>query len=124
MPAAPERLVGSRAPVFTDSDDSEELAGEHRCLGYCAAYCPNADASERERTRAIRKAFSDSDVAISEVDYPTFLTELAQAPSESPLKIERLRAPEDSVEAFNCVKRVGVEVEFIKLTSTQKGQSP
>lgn len=67
MSAATPRPVRLGAPVFSDSDDPEELARTHRHLGYSAAYCPEASPADRERTEAIRKAFSAADVAIAEV---------------------------------------------------------
>jgi sugar phosphate isomerase/epimerase len=54
-------------PVFLKADDPEELAREHRRLGYSAAYCPQASVSETDRVRAIEKAFSDAKVVIAEV---------------------------------------------------------
>jgi sugar phosphate isomerase/epimerase len=54
-------------PVFLKSDDPEELAREHRRLGYSAAYCPQAKATDRERTQAIEKAFATQNVVIAEV---------------------------------------------------------
>lgn len=60
----PIRLGG---PIFIKSEDPEELAREHRRLGYSAAYCPNAKATERDRVRAIQKAFASQNVVISEV---------------------------------------------------------
>ena len=67
MSAAPQRPIRLGAPVFLDSDDPEELAQEHKSLGYSAAYCPDARSSDRERTETIRKAFSEADVTIAEV---------------------------------------------------------
>jgi sugar phosphate isomerase/epimerase len=66
LPAAtqPIRLGG---PVFLKSEDPTELAQEHRRLGYSAAYCPPAKASDRERTRAIVDAFAKANVVIAEV---------------------------------------------------------
>lgn len=49
------------------SGDPDELAREHRRLGYSAAYCPDASAKDRERTRAIEDAFSKHNVVIAEV---------------------------------------------------------
>ena len=71
--AAP--LVGARAnrpirlggPIFLKSDDPVALAKEHRRLGYSAAYCPTASASDGDRVRAIRDAFAAEDVVIAEV---------------------------------------------------------
>jgi sugar phosphate isomerase/epimerase len=54
-------------PIFLKSEDPEELAREHRRLGYSAAYCPDAKASDRDHTRAIQKAFAAQNVVIAEV---------------------------------------------------------
>jgi sugar phosphate isomerase/epimerase len=54
-------------PIFLKSDDPDELAREHRRLGYSAAYCPQAKATDRERTSAIEKAFAGQNVVIAEV---------------------------------------------------------
>jgi sugar phosphate isomerase/epimerase len=55
------------APVFTDSDDPEELALAHRALGYRAAFCPDARLEQGDRIRAIREAFAKHDVVLAEV---------------------------------------------------------
>jgi len=47
----PVRLGG---PIFLKSDDPRELAREHRRLGYGAAYCPSAKASDTDQIKAIR----------------------------------------------------------------------
>lgn len=65
----PIRLGG---PIFLKSDDlnssdPRELAREHRRLGYSAAYCPAASATDRDRIRAIREAFAAENVVIAEV---------------------------------------------------------
>jgi sugar phosphate isomerase/epimerase len=54
-------------PIFLKSGDPGELAQEHRRLGYSAAYCPDAKATDRERTHAIEDAFSKHNVVIAEV---------------------------------------------------------
>jgi sugar phosphate isomerase/epimerase len=54
-------------PIFLRSDDPAELAREHRRLGYSAAYCPNAEASDTDRIRAIERAFAAENVVIAEV---------------------------------------------------------
>ena len=54
-------------PVFLKSDDPRELAADHKRLGYSAAYCPEAKASDTDRVRAIEKAFADANVVIAEV---------------------------------------------------------
>jgi sugar phosphate isomerase/epimerase len=61
------RAIRLGAPIFLKSDDPRDLAREHRRLGYSAAYCPDAKASDRDRVRAIREAFAAEDVVISEV---------------------------------------------------------
>ena len=67
LPAASQYPVRLGGPVFLNSEDPEELAREHRRLGYSAAYCPDADATDWGRTEAIRKAFAAEDVVIAEV---------------------------------------------------------
>ncbi|MEO8125640.1 MAG: TIM barrel protein [Bryobacteraceae bacterium] len=61
------RRIRLGGPVFLQSDDPEELAREHRRLGYSAATCPKATAGDTDRVRAITKAFAGQDVAIAEV---------------------------------------------------------
>ena len=73
LAAAP--LVGARTsrpirlggPIFLKSDDPVAIAKEHRRLGYSAAYCPTASASDGDCVRAIRDAFAAEDVVIAEV---------------------------------------------------------
>jgi sugar phosphate isomerase/epimerase len=60
----PIRLGG---PVFVKSDDPRELAREHRRLGYSAAYCPEAKATDTAHVREIEKAFAAENVVIAEV---------------------------------------------------------
>lgn len=55
------------APIFVDSDDPDELAREHRRLGYGAAFCPRLSLEDRERVRAVRDAFCREGVTIAEV---------------------------------------------------------
>lgn len=60
----PVRLGG---PIFLKSEDPAELAREHRRLGYSAAYCPKAKASDTAAVTAIEKAFARENVVIAEV---------------------------------------------------------
>jgi len=60
----PIRLGG---PVFLKTDDPEDLAREHKRLGYGAAYCPMAKAGDADRVRAIRAGFAREGVVIAEV---------------------------------------------------------
>jgi len=62
--AHPIRIGG---PVFGVANDPEELAQAHKKLGYGAAYCPSVDLNDTDRIRAIREAFSRTDVVIAEV---------------------------------------------------------
>ena len=55
-------------PIFLKSDDPQEQAGEHRRLGYSAAYCPgNASLKDLPLVAKIRDAFAQENVVISEV---------------------------------------------------------
>jgi sugar phosphate isomerase/epimerase len=66
MPAA-GRAIRLGAPIFLKSDDPRELAREHRRLGFSAAYCPMAKATDTERVREIEKAYAAENVVIAEV---------------------------------------------------------
>ena len=61
------RAVRLGGPIFLKSDDPVQLAREHRRIGYSAAYCPAAEAQDRERIRAIRDAFAAENVILAEV---------------------------------------------------------
>jgi sugar phosphate isomerase/epimerase len=65
--AATVRPIRLGGPIFKKSDDPAELAREHRRLGYSAAYCPPANATDTARVRAIEKAFAGENVVIAEV---------------------------------------------------------
>ena len=60
----PIRLGG---PVFSNTQDPEELARAHRQLGYRAAYCPNVSLNDSSKIRAYAEAFAKQDVVIAEV---------------------------------------------------------
>jgi sugar phosphate isomerase/epimerase len=60
----PIRLGG---PVFTNTQDPEEMALAHRQLGYRAAYCPGVSLNDSARIRALADAFAKHDVVIAEV---------------------------------------------------------
>ncbi len=55
------------APVFANTDDPDELAAEHRRLGYSAAFCPPLQLTEPQCIQAVREAFARHDVLIAEV---------------------------------------------------------
>ncbi|HZT32346.1 MAG TPA: TIM barrel protein [Bryobacteraceae bacterium] len=65
--AAGAQRIRLGGPIFLKSDDPRELAGEHRRLGYSAAYCPNAKVEDAARVREIEKAFAAENVVIAEV---------------------------------------------------------
>lgn len=65
--AAAGRPIRLGGPVFLKTDDPRELAREHRRLGYSAAFCPGAKASDTARVREIEKAFAAENVVIAEV---------------------------------------------------------
>jgi sugar phosphate isomerase/epimerase len=65
--AAAGRPVRLGGPIFVKSDDPRELAREHRRLGYSAAYCPMAKATDTARVREIEKSFAAENVVIAEV---------------------------------------------------------
>jgi sugar phosphate isomerase/epimerase len=67
MRAFTGRPIRFGGPIFLKSDDPAELAREHRRLGYSAAYCPMAKATDTQRVRAIEKAFAAENVVIAEV---------------------------------------------------------
>lgn len=72
LPAAAQSIgvhsgIRLGAPIFVKSDDPVQLADEHRRLGYGAAYCPTADVQDKDRIRAIEKAFQSANVVIAEV---------------------------------------------------------
>ncbi len=55
------------APVFNAPEDPDALASLHRQQGYRAAYCPSVELSDKERIRAVSRAFAKHDVVIAEV---------------------------------------------------------
>jgi sugar phosphate isomerase/epimerase len=54
-------------PSYSKAIDPEELARDHRKLGYRAAYCPNVSLADTDRIRAYEQAFARNDVVIAEV---------------------------------------------------------
>src|SRR5439155_24450720 len=85
-----------------------ELAREHRRLGYSAAYCPAAKATQTEMIRAIRDAFAAENVVIAEVGaWKNMLDpDLAARKSNLEYVVERL-ALADAVGAGCCVDIAG-----------------
>jgi sugar phosphate isomerase/epimerase len=95
-------------PVFSNSDDPEELARAHRALGYRAAYCPGLKLEETESLRAVRAAFAKHGVAIAEVGVWNNLMDPEPAKREANLKaVETGLALAEEVGAFCCVNIAG-----------------
>src|ERR1035437_211786 len=101
----PLRLGG---PIFLKSDDPAQLAHEHRRLGYSAAYCPPAQATDTHRIREIRDAFAAENVVIAEVGaWRNMLgPDAAKRKGNLDYVIERL-ALADAVGARCCVDIAG-----------------
>lgn len=112
-PRAPTRQSRRKAlrlggPVFLKSEDPAALAREHRRLGYSAAYCPQATASDTDRVRAIEKAFAAQNIVIAEVGAWRNMLDPDAEKRRANLNyvIERL-ALADEVGARNCVNIAG-----------------
>ena len=95
-------------PIFLKSDDPREMAREHRRLGYSAAYCPAAKATDSDRIRAIRDAFAAENVVIAEVGAWKNMLDPDRAARKANLDYvaERL-ALADAVRARCCVDIAG-----------------
>ena len=106
--SAAGRLVRLGGPIFLQSDDPAQLAREHRRLGYSAAYCPSAKATDQARIRAIREAFAAENVVIAEVGAWKNMLDPDAATRKSNLDyvIERLALAE-AVGARCCVDIAG-----------------
>lgn len=95
-------------PVFLESDDPEELAAEHRRLGYRAAYCPPLSLDEPERIRATHAAFERADVVLAEVGAWSNMLDRDEARRRASLEHVRERlALADEVGALCCVNIAG-----------------
>ena len=101
----PLRLGG---PIFLKSSDPEELAREHRRLGYSSAYAPVADLQDSNRIKAIQKAFAEQNVLIAEVG--AWVNMLDQDPQKRIKNLtyvsERLALAE-ALGALTCVNIAG-----------------
>jgi sugar phosphate isomerase/epimerase len=105
--ASPNRIrLGG--PVFLKSDDPDQLAAEHRRLGYSAAYCPQLDVNNTERIRATERAFAKAGVVIAEVGAWKNLLDPDQAKRSENLRYVTERcAVADAVGARCCVDIAG-----------------
>ncbi len=106
-PARRRVLLGG--PIFLKSDDFNELAREHRRLGYSAAYCPpGLKAGESAKIEAAREAFSAENVVIAEVGAWVNMLDSEPAKRRSNLEYVRERlALADEIGARCCVDIAG-----------------
>ena len=65
--AAAARQVRLGGPVSIKTDDPQQIAREHRRLGYAAAYCPNITIQDTARIKAVVDGFKAENVTIAEV---------------------------------------------------------
>jgi sugar phosphate isomerase/epimerase len=95
-------------PIFLKSDDPRELAREHKRLGYSAALCPRANASDSARVREIEQAFAAEDVVLAEVGAWTNMLDPDSAKRRANMEYvtERLALAE-AVGARCCVNIAG-----------------
>lgn len=95
-------------PVFKKIEDPEELALEHKRLGYAAAYCPELSLKDKEKIRAIETSFKKHRLVIAEVGRWVNLLESDSNKRKAALEyvIEGL-ALADEVGALCCVNIVG-----------------
>lgn len=102
------RAVRFGGPIFLKSEDPQQLAREHRRLGYSAAYCPPAAATDGDRIRAIREAFSAENVVIAEVGaWKNMLDPDAAARKANLDYVTERLAVADAVHARCCVDIAG-----------------
>lgn len=110
LAAPPLKLKKIRlgGPVYLKSDDPRELALEHRRLGYAAGYCPRADLKDKERIRAIEKAYKAENVVIAEVGVWVNLMDADAAKRKANLdRVTQGLALADEVGARCCVDICG-----------------
>ncbi len=95
-------------PVFVKTDDPEQLALEHRRLGYLAAYCPAIPLDDSARIAAIADAFRKQGVVIAEVGRWVNLFDRKPAARSANLKrVTEGLALAESVGALCCVDIAG-----------------
>lgn len=101
----PLRLGG---PIFLKSADPDELAREHRRLGYSAAYTPAADLNDTAKIEAIRKAFAAQNVIIAEVGaWVNMLDQQAETRRKNLNYVTERLALAEAVGALTCVNIAG-----------------
>lgn len=97
----PLRLGG---PIFLKSDDPDELAREHRRLGYSSAYVPAVDLKDTTKIDAIRKAFAAQNVVLAEVGaWVNMLDQDAEKRRKNLAYVTERLALAEAVGALTCV---------------------
>lgn len=96
-------------PIFLKSDDPDELAREHRRLGYRAAYCPPDSMLKTQSDIArVRDAYAAQDVCIAEVGaWVNPLDADPEKAKENKAYIAERLALADELDARCCVDIIG-----------------
>jgi sugar phosphate isomerase/epimerase len=102
--AAQMRRLRLGGPIFLESEDPQELAREHRRLGYRAAYVPKVATHDRQTIETTVKAFAAEDVVIAEVGAWKNLMDPDETVRKQNLDyvIDRMALAEE-LGALNCV---------------------
>jgi sugar phosphate isomerase/epimerase len=102
------RALRLGGPIFTRSEDPDELALAHRQLGYRAAYCPNLSLDDSSRITAVARAFQKHDVVIAEVGRWVNLLDADSEKRRANLqKVTEGLALAEAVGALGCVDIAG-----------------
>src|ERR1700730_18340728 len=102
--AAPATRLRLGGPIFFKSEDPEELAREHRRVGYRAAYVPTVTTNDRERIAAIIKAFASQDVIIAEVGaWKNMMDQDEKTRNENLAYVTYRMALADEIGALTCI---------------------
>jgi sugar phosphate isomerase/epimerase len=104
LSASARQALRLGGPIFLKSSDPEELAREHRRLGYSAAYVPAVTLNDREKIATIRKSFSQQNVLIAEVGaWVNMLDQDSEKRKRNIAYVTERLALADEVGAINCV---------------------
>jgi sugar phosphate isomerase/epimerase len=91
-------------PILLKSADPNELAREHRRLGYSAAYVPAVTLKEPDKIALIRKSFLEQNVLIAEVGaWVNMLDQDAEKRKQNINYVTERLALAEEVGAINCV---------------------
>ena len=102
------KFVRLGGPIFTKTEDPEELALAHVKLGYRAAYCPNVSLADPVRITAVAEAFKKHDVVIAEVGrWVNLLDPMPEAQQANLKRVIDGLALAEAVGALCCVDIAG-----------------